>query len=353
MSTNTTPPATPSSRPSASAGPRRDSRPSSHGDRPKFTPRGGSHASSRGGARGGSNSDRPYQQSRRSFHGNHDPHGIVKRRVEQVPIYSPAAYEHHTFMAIVHAQHLLATSFKARRNAAKAQAERALKLARRKRTPTHIRFDNEGDGEAMDVDMDDETVLDPREQRRRELAKTKRVSVRAMIWPPPGAEEAEGGTEAELTAWDAEVQAELVQMQGDVLDQLLAPIAPSKPSVPAPPARAESIGKTGVIVAPALRIYSHNPQPVARVGLSELPRYNAYVNAINATHRAQRHAAAVEVVDKVPDVAPDADMDLSGNSRARRGWGKVVKVRASDGTVVAGAQFLPARVVSGPRGGRL
>ncbi|KAJ3363254.1 hypothetical protein GGF32_004520 [Allomyces javanicus] len=341
MSTSTAPPATPSSRPSASAGPRRDSRPSSSGDRPKFTPR--------GGARGGGQSDRPYQQSRRSFHGNHDPHGIAKRRVEQLPVYAPAAYEHHTFMAIVHAQHLLATSFKARRNAAKAQSERALKLARRKRAPTHIRFDNDGDGNAsMDVDMDDEAALDPRERRRRELAKSKRVSVRALIWPPAGAEEAEGGTEAELAAWDAEAQAELVQLQGDVLDQLLAPIAPSKPRVPAPPVRDQANGKTGVIVAPALRIYSHDPRPVARVGLSEYPRYNAYVDAVNATHRAQRHAAAVEVVDKVPDMAPEAEIHVEGHARSRRGKDKVVKVRASDGTVIAGTQYLPARVVNGP-----
>ncbi|KNE64041.1 hypothetical protein AMAG_09098 [Allomyces macrogynus ATCC 38327] len=353
MSTSAAPPATPSSRPSASAAPRRDSRPSAHGDRPKFTPRGGSHNSSRGGARGGGHSDRPYQQSRRSFHGNNDPHGIVKRRVEQVPIYSPAAYEHHTFMAIVHAQHLLATSFKARRNAAKVQAERALKLARRKRTPTHIRFDDDGDGEAMDVDMDDEAALDPRERRRRQLAKTKRASVRAQIWPPPGVEEAEGGTEAELAAWDAEAQDQLVQMQGDVLDQLLAPVPPSKPRVPALTVHAQANGETGVIVAPALRIYSHDPRPVARVGLSEFPRYNAYAEAINATHRAQRHAAAVEVVDKVPDVTHVADVDLSGQKRSQRGGEKVVKVRASDGTVVAGAQYLPARVVNGPRGGRL
>ncbi|KNE67484.1 hypothetical protein AMAG_11945 [Allomyces macrogynus ATCC 38327] len=350
MSTSTAPPATPSSRPSASAGPRRDSRPSSHcGDRPKFTPRGGSHASSRGGARGGGHSDRPYQQLRRT----NDPHGIVKRRVEQVIVYSSAAYEHHTFMAIVHAQHLLATSFKVRRNAANAQAERALKLARRKRAPTHIRFDDEGHGEATDVDMDDSAALKPRERRRRELAKTKRVSMRAMIWPLPGAEEAEGGTEAELAAWDTEAQAELVQMQGDVLDQLLAPIAPSKSRASAPPTRTEPQSKTGVVVAPALRLFSHDPRPVARVGLSEFPRYNAYVNAINASHRAQRHAAAVEVVDKVPDVAPEVDGDLDGQAQARRVRDKVVKLRTSDGTVVAGAQYLPTRVVNGPRGGRL
>ncbi|KAI9216695.1 hypothetical protein BC828DRAFT_393023 [Blastocladiella britannica] len=268
---------------------------------------------------------------------------LIARR-EELPVLSPAAYMHHSFSAIQHAQR----SFLGRRKLAQRATDRAAKLERRARSKPAPRTrpvltildddnsENDTGGEAMDVDTPEAPMKDPREARRAALARHPLASVRASVWPAAASPEAAAAAAFGFHYTDedrvnaAEDAAALQRMTAAVVDEVFGPMPPSQQqqqqqqsqrTATAAPANAQlaridkrTAAATGtvtpVLMAPSAFPLFAGDAPIMSVALTAIPAFNRQIAEINAAGRQRTAARALLEEENEEDAL--ATRDLTG-----------------------------------------
>ncbi|ORZ32820.1 hypothetical protein BCR44DRAFT_73113 [Catenaria anguillulae PL171] len=341
------------------------------------TARGG-HLSSRGGARGHSSKGRGHK-----FHQALKRPDYLLYRRELLPIYPKPVYEHHSFASLLHTTY---ASFRGRREQLRKQQERMDKLNRRRqrygdpRKPKLIIFDDDADDQdkgrddVKEVDQDNEADLDPRERRRRELAKVTKPSLRQLIFNQASASDHTadlvGGVDLDaLHAMDKSDWAKLERMRADLLADLfdtstcssssstvikaegnLAVMHVPQIATSSSSSQLSHVHKRSTLVATndnkhdwivqahanPFPLFAHQ-RPVATVALSALPAYDSIARRLNQQARDKRehgHRAGTSDRDGEDededamsvDTASSSDSDSTSDSDADERFEQVVNM---------------------------